>query len=399
MRDGSPLGSVDPRRLRVAYFAGTMRPGHDGVTRVLYRLIDDLDTRPIDYLFFSPIVPRDPALPPKFREVPSVRFPLYKDYRLALPGDLFFERELGRFRPDIIHINSPCSLGLAAVQYGWRRGIPVVATYHTHFPSYAKYYRIPALEPLGWNYLRGVYGRCARVYVPSLPILNELRERDLGSLEFLPHGVDTEVFHPRFRSEEWRREHGVEGKSVLLYAGRLVWEKDLATLADAWRLLSARRRDVAMVLAGDGPVRAELERMMPGALFLGHLNGPELSTAFASSDLFVFPSTTETFGNVSIEAMASGVPPITAREGGAYGVVEHGVTGVHVNPRDPEDLARTIESLLSDNSRRDFMAAAALKHARTQSWPAIFDRLIASYAELVGAARVAGRPRRQRRAA
>jgi glycosyltransferase involved in cell wall biosynthesis len=185
----------------------------------------------------------------------------------------------------------------------------------------------------------------------------------------------------------------------LLYAGRLVWEKDLATLADAWRLLSARRRDVAMVLAGDGPVRAELERMMPGTLFLGHLNGPELSTAFASSDLFVFPSTTETFGNVSIEAMASGVPPITAREGGAYGVVEHGVTGVHVNPRDPEDLARTIESLLSDNSRRDFMAAAALKHARTQSWPAIFDRLIASYAELVGAARVAGRPRRQRRAA
>ncbi len=385
----------DHARLRIAYFAGTMRPGHDGVTRVLYRLIDALVETGIESIFFSPIIPPPKSSPVPMYEVPSVRFPLYKDYRFALPGQKHFEERLAAFDPDVIHINSPCPLGHAAVRYARRAGIPVVATYHTHFPSYAKYYKIKALETFSWNYLKGLYNDCDRVYVPSEPIRKELRSHGFATTEFLPHGVDTGMFNPAYRSDEWRTLHGAVGKTVLLFAGRLVWEKDLRTLAEAYRIVTAERNDALFVLAGDGPVRGELAAMMPGALFLGQLEGPALSAAYASSDLFVFPSTTETFGNVTLEAMASGIPPVCAREGGASGFVKSGATGLLADPRDGEDLARKISYMLARPDERKTMGAAALAFASEQSWERIFDRLFAGYVDLASS----GRARRRRKAA
>ncbi len=329
---------------RIAYFAGTMRPGHDGVTRVLYRLIDGLVQRNIPAIFFSPIVPTPAKSPVPIHHVPSIQFPLYKDYRVAYPGFRHFDETLRQFRPDVIHINSPCSLGYAAARYGHLHGIPVAATYHTHFPSYAKYYKIKPLEMLGWNYLRGLYnGFCNRVFVPSEPILAELAGQGLRNLRYLPHGVDSATFHPRFRSAQWKTRLGISGRTAVLFAGRLVWEKDLATLAEAHRILRRERDDVAFVLVGDGPIQKDLEALMPGAIFLGHQSGrPAASTTFASSDVFAFPSTTETFGNVTVEAMASGVVPVCAREGGAYGVVREHQTGLITRPRDPAHLAEAI---------------------------------------------------------
>jgi phosphatidylinositol alpha 1,6-mannosyltransferase len=381
-------------RLRVAYFAGTMRPGHDGVTRVLYRLIDALVETGIDSIFFSPIIPPAGSQPVPMYEVPSVRFPLYRDYRFAIPGQKHFEEKLAAFDPDIIHINSPCPLGYAAVRYARCSGIPVVATYHTHFPSYAKYYKIKALETFSWNYLKNLYNDCDRVYVPSEPIRKELRAHGFGTTEFLPHGVDTGMFNPVYRSDEWRTLHGCEGKAVLLFAGRLVWEKDLKTLAEAYRIIMARRNDAVFVLAGDGPVREELAALMPRAVFLGQLGGTALAAAYASSDLFVFPSTTETFGNVTLEAMASGVPPVCAREGGAYGFVKSGATGLLAEPRDGADLAAKIAFMLDRPEERKKMGKAALSFASEQSWERIFDRLFAGYVDLASG----GRSRRRKAA-
>lgn len=203
-----------------------------------------------------------------------------------------------------------------------------------------------------------------------------------ATTEFLPHGVDTDTFNPSYRSEEWRHAHGLDGKTVLLFAGRLVWEKDLRTLAESYRIITARRDDARFVLAGDGPIRSELEQLMPGALFLGQLSGEDLSRAYASSDVFVFPSTTETFGNVTLEAMASGIPPVCAREGGAWGFVKSGTTGLLAEPRDSLDLARQVEQLLDRPDRRRAMGHAALDFARQQSWDRIVDRLLASYSEV-----------------
>lgn len=370
--------------MRVAHFAGTVRPGHDGVTKVLFHMSSALTAAGVDHIFVSPIVPPPDERTVPMVEVPSMTFPLYKDYRVAALGSRHFASDVLEFRPDILHIHSPCSLGYAAVRFGRKHHIPVVATYHTHFASYAKYYNATLLEPFGWSYLRRLYEGCDRIFVPSLPILDDLWARGFRRLEHLPHGVDTAAFRPSFRSFRWREAQGIHGeKYLLLYAGRLVWEKDLRTLARAYQTLRQKRSDFVLALAGDGPIRRELEHMMPGALFLGHLGQDALATAYASSDLFVFPSTTETFGNVIVEAMASGVPPICAREGGAAGIVQQNVTGLLTAPRDPSDLASAIEQLLDNPVKRETMILHALEFANRQSWPSIFRRMIESYADVL----------------
>ncbi len=370
--------------LRVACFAATMQPEQDGVTRVLYRLIDAMNRFGVEAVFFSPAIPPASEQPVIMHRVPSVAFPLYPQYRLALPGYGSFERILRSYQPDILHIHSPCSLGMAAARYGEQFGIPVVATYHTHFASYAKYYRIRILEGCAWKLMKRVYNRCQRIFVPSLPIIAELEQRGIRNLEFLPHGTDTRTFHPRFRSAEWRQTMSPGGKSILFYAGRLVWEKDLRTLIGVYDLLSRRRKDWVLVIAGDGPIRGELEAAMPDARFPGYLSGQDLSVAYASSDVFVFPSTTETFGNVMLEAMASAVVPVCASEGGACGVVEDGVTGFVTRPRDPADIAAKVEFLLDNPGVRCEMGRSAFTFAGTRTWGKIFTRLFAAYAEVIG---------------
>ncbi len=392
---GSPCTPASPERhLKVAHFAGTLRPGHDGVTRVLYRLADGLAQENIDAVFFSPILPEDPCSCCPMYRVPSVPFPLYREYRLALPGACHISGRLQEFMPNLLHIHSPCTLGYSAVMYGRRHGIPVVATYHTHFSSYAKYYNLPAMESISWKYFRMLYSHCRRVYVPSLPMMAELERKSLRNLELLPHGVDTRQFSPAFRSEEWRRSLGAGGKYTLLYVGRLVWEKDLKTLIETYRVLSGKRSDWKLILVGDGPIRSDLQAGMPEAIFLGHLSGRSLSTAYSSSDILVFPSTTETFGNVGLEAMASGIVPICVREGGSHGIIRDGVTGYAANPRDAADMVRHIEYLCDHQDHYHAMAADALAFARTQSWDAILHRLADSYMEVLAATDAGGASRK-----
>jgi len=381
--DRSRFSLIDGGPMRVAHFAGTMRPDHDGVTRVLYRMTDALTAVGVDHTFVSPILPPLERRTVPMIEVPSVAFPLYKDYRVAAPGIRHFAEEILRYRPDILHIHSPCSLGYAAVRFGKKHRIPVVATYHTHFASYASYYNVQLLAPFGWNYLRHLYDGCDRILVPSLPILDELWDKGFRRLQHLPHGVDTRQFNPSFRSYVWRDANAIaREKQMLLYVGRLVWEKDLRTLAQVYNLLRQRRSDFVLVLAGDGPIRQDLASMMPGAVFLGQLTGEALSTAYASSDIFVFPSTTETFGNVIVEAMASGIPPVCARAGGAAGVIQHGVTGLLTTPRDAKEYAVAIEHLIDLPAMRVTLSTQAMEFARRQTWEAIFRRMVESYEEV-----------------
>jgi glycosyltransferase involved in cell wall biosynthesis len=370
--------------MRAAYFNGTMRKEHDGVTRVLYRLIDEINrTKEIESLFISPIVPPENERPVEMFQVPSFAFPFYKDYRIAYPGRQFFEERLDEFKPDIIHINSPCPLGHAAVEYGKKNSVPVVATYHTHFPSYAKYYKVKALEIYGWNYLRKLYNKCQAVYVPSLPVLNELREHGFETVEYLPHGVDTKIFSPVNKTVQWKKNLGIENKFALLFAGRLVWEKDLETLAETYKLISTQRDDIKFILAGDGPAGEELKEQMPEAIFLGQQPINDLAVSFASSDVFVFPSTTETFGNVTIEAMASGLPPICVREGGAFGIIQNGINGFIAAPRNAVDITSKINFLLNNPNARINMGNAAFSFAQTQTWEHNFQHLFESYKRII----------------
>ena len=384
--------------MRIAYFAGSMLPGQDGVTRVLYRMTEALRAEQIDHMFVSPVLPPEGSRPVPMLAVPSCSFPLYRDYRMASPDPRFFSRDVLAFRPDLIHIHSPCSLGHAAVHFGRRHRIPVIATYHTHFASYAEYYNIRFLEPFGWTYLRCLYGRCETLLVPSQPIMDELSGHGFRRLRLLPHGVDTDTFRPELRSATWKARHGIPaGHHVLLYAGRLVWEKDLRTLVATYEHLRSARSDISFVLAGDGPIRQELESLMPRAIFLGHLSGRSLAESYASADLFVFPSTTETFGNVILEAMASGIVPVCAHKGGAAGVIEDGVNGILCEPWRGEAMGLAIDTLLNDPVRRRSLARNALAHARQQSWQSIIRQMLGIYADVLR--QYSARGRRRTRAA
>ncbi|HTP80931.1 MAG TPA: glycosyltransferase family 1 protein [Bacteroidota bacterium] len=369
--------------MRIAYFNANLRKGQDGVTRVMYKMFEGAVARNVEAIAFASTLPdADDAIIPTYK-VPSVVLPIQKSYRLALPSYHLFARRLNAFRPDIVHINSPCTLGLGALRYATHYDLPVVATYHTHFPTYPRYYRMEGLEEVVWKVSRRLYNNMDRTFVPSVPILEELKEHDIERLEYLPNGVDLSLFHPTRRSGPWRSRFGAGQKPVVLFVSRLVWEKDLAVLADVYSLLRSRGCNFEMVVVGDGHARNELEMMMPGAHFLGSQTGTTLAESYASSDIFVFPSTTETFGLVTLEAMASGLVPVAANVGGAAEIVQDGVSGIHVPPLDRIAMANEIERLLNNAHLRESMRAAAFRRANQYGWETILEQLFASYADVI----------------
>jgi glycosyltransferase involved in cell wall biosynthesis len=263
--------------------------------------------------------------------------------------------------------------------------VPVVSSFHTHFVSYFRYYGVPRLERLGWWLLRRFYARCARVYAPSWSIIHELEREGIGNLELWSRGIDLSRFSPRFRDQALRRELGVDDATpLLLLVSRLVKEKDLADLVEVDREL--RRRGVAfrLALVGEGPMRAELEAALPDAHFAGHQQGEALARWYASADLFVFPSTTETLGNVVLEALASGLPAVVVDKGGPQDLVEPGVTGFVARANDIGDLADRVELLLREGGLRRRMGGAAPASAAPRDWAAINGGLIESYRRVVG---------------
>lgn len=370
-------------KIKIAYFAGSMKPGQDGVTRVLFKLIDWLNDKEIENIFISSLIPEANEQMTKFLEVPSIAVPFYKEYKFAYPGYKKFESTMREFKPDIIHINSPCSLGLAAIKYAEKNNIPVVATYHTHFPSYAKYYNIKQIEFISWNYLRKLYNRCDRVLVPSIKIMDELKEHGFNTTEYLPHGIDLNVFNSSFKSNDWKKSLNIQDKKVLLFVGRLVWEKDLRTLIDVYDQLTGLRDDVSFVLVGDGPIRKDVEKLMPEAIFLGYKSGEELSTIYASSDLFIFPSTTETFGNVVLEAMASGTVPVCSDEGGASSSIKNNHNGIICKAKDSFDFSKKILPLINNQTELQRISENCIEYASKQSWNNIFSMQYQHYIDVI----------------
>ena len=353
--------------MKIAHFLGTMRPEHDGVTRVVYRLRELFDRSFAEHLFISPIGSQTPQ--DDIRTVPSIPFPLSTQYRLAMVNQDSVQRVLGNDKPDIIHIHSPDPLGWAAMRYARHFGIPMVATYHTHFPSYAKYYHLEFAAPIGWQILRALYSSSQALIVPSQATLEELADHGFKNLIHIPHGVDSDSFSPANRSEAWRSSIlGDDPDRVIVsFVSRLVWEKNPMVLVKAWKQLNNKGR-AKLVIVGDGPARAKLEQLLPEAHFTGKLSGAPLFEAYASSDIFVFPSITETFGNVTVEAMASGLPAICAIAGGARDIVIPGKNGLLFDADKPIQLAQAIDELVTNPELRLQMSKAALESVKRFRW-------------------------------
>jgi len=355
----------------------------DGVTRVLYKMIEGALERNHEVIGITSVLPdQDVRIVPMY-QVPSVVMPLQKNYRLAIPGYQTFAKVLEKFNPDILHINSPCPLGFSAMKYGEVFNIPVVATYHTHFPKYLPYYHLSALEEWTWKLSRLLYNNIDRTFVPTRPIMDELLQHNFHDLEYLPNGVDGELFNPKRRSSGWRKQFRDGQTPIVLFVSRLVWEKDLHVLVETNKILRESETRFEMVIVGDGPARKEFQAKMPGAHFLGYQSGIQLAEIFASADIFAFPSTTETFGLVTLEAMASGLVPVAANSGGAIDIIENGKSGFLSEQQNGKDMAEKITSLINNAELRRVMARNAFIRSSSFHWQTIFSQMFASYKELL----------------
>lgn len=371
--------------LRVAIFSDTWLPQVNGVTRTLDRLLGAVAARGGEARAFTTTDPQA-AADPRIVRYRSRPFWAYPQLRIARPDKDWAIRELEAFRPTLVHAATPFGLGISGRAAARALGIPFVTSYHTSLSAYARFYHLGALATPGWAFLRWFHNSGRRTYVPTRAIQAELDGHGFTHTAIWSRGIDAARFSPRFRSAALRAELGVDDDTLLVaYIGRIAIEKGLDTLVAAMHAVQARAggRRVAFVLAGDGPYLETCRAEAPaGTRFTGMITGDRLSQLYASSDLFVFPSVTDTFGNVLLEAMASGVPVLGAdapptREllGDARGLI--------FPAADPGALAQAILDLAGDAPRRARQVALGLAFAAVRSWDAIFDDLIMDYQQAI----------------
>ena len=367
--------------LRIALFTGNYNHVEDGVSRTLGRLVGYLLDEGHDVLVFGPTIDEPLEQPGRFVAVPSIAAPGRPEYRVSTGFPAEARREAVRFAPHVVHIATPDVLGHKALRWARDLGIPVVSTYHTHFASYLDYYRLGLAEGALWAALRRFYDRCDEVYAPTPTMRDALVEHGISStIRLWPRGIELDRFNPEARSADWRRAHGFAPDDVVVtFVSRLVKEKGLDVFSDTVRSLQAEGRPVRALVVGEGPERASLAADLPGAVFTGHLSGDELSTAYASSDVFLFPSETETFGNVTLEAMASGLGVVAADAAGTASLIDSGRTGLLCPPRDRQAFADATRRLVADAALRHRLGEAAREAARAYDWPEVLARMAKYY--------------------
>jgi glycosyltransferase involved in cell wall biosynthesis len=369
------------RGMRIALFTGAYNHIADGVSLTLNRLVAFLVREGAIARVYAPTIAK-PALQHagNLVPVPSVSAPGRPEYRISLGFGWNAHADITEFDPHLFHIATPDLLGLAALRTARSTGTPVVASYHTHFASYLSYYRLGFLEASVWRYLRWFYSQCRHVYVPSRSMIAVLQSHGIeGNLKIWPRGVDGDLFNPARRSLEWRAGLGVASDETLItFVSRLVTEKGLDIVIDASRQLAEKKIPHRMLFIGDGPERQRVERALPCAIFTGHLTGEPLAIGYASSDIFLFPSDTETFGNVTLEALSSGLPVVVADATGSSSLVQNGVNGFLAEPGNAEDFLKQVETLISNPDLRQSMGARARESAEAYDWDRVL-RQMAGY--------------------
>ncbi|WFL77954.1 glycosyltransferase family 1 protein [Altererythrobacter arenosus] len=379
---------MDVADLRIALFSGNYNYTRDGANQALNRLAEYLLRQGAALRVYAPKV-ENPDFEPTgdLVNVPNIRMPVKNrgEYRLPTGLDAKALRDLEKFKPNIVHLSSPDPTAHRALRWAQDHDIPVLASVHTRFETYPRYYKAAFLEPIVVWILRRFYNRCDALVAPSQSMIDELIAQDMhDDIALWSRGVDRTMFHPSKRDMEWRRSLGLADDDVaVVFLGRLVMEKGLDVFADT--IVEMRKLQVPhkVLVIGDGPARGWFEKALPGGIFAGFQTGHDLGRALASGDIFFNPSITETFGNVTLEAMASGLPVVAAGATGASSLVDDWETGRLVPPGKPAEFAEAIKPYCTNHDLRARHGAAGEAKSREYSWDAINSVVAETYARLV----------------
>ncbi|WP_156288599.1 glycosyltransferase family 4 protein [Oceanobacillus salinisoli] len=365
--------------MKIAMVTETFLPSVDGVVTRITSTVKWLRDQGHELLIIAPDEGVTEFEGIQVKGIPSHSLFFYKTRRVALPS-----REVGRmlheFQPDIVHVVNPALLGMSGIYYG--RKWPLVASWHTNIPQYADYYKVPYLKPVLWSILKTLHNQADLNLCTSKPVQNELINRKFKNVHVWKRGVDVHKFGMQYKDQAVRHylSGGETDKTLLLYVGRLAVEKEIEKIRD----ILDRSERFRLAIVGDGPHRENLESYFRGTatVFTGFLHGEDLAKAYASSDVFVFPSTTETLGLVILEAMASGLPIIAANSGPTAAQVSDGENGLLYNSKRKDDLVRTAVKI-QDKNLRNYMANHAYKTAQSFSWSAPSKQLLDYYQDLL----------------
>ncbi len=372
--------------MRITLVTETYFPQVNGVSRTLGQLVRVLTEAGDVVQLVHPDYGEAATLEHQ-RLVRSVNLPFYKELFLPLPPFGKVRRSIDAFVPDLVHVATEATLGLSILRHVLKRKLPTVSSFHTNFDQYMAHYRVGWTRGTIWRYLRWFHNRTRETYVPSRATISELEARGFERMVLWPRGVDGTLFRPdRQGRATVRQTLGFTPEDTVIgHVSRIAAEKNVGYLADALALVVAARPGVRLLIVGDGPARPGLEKRLGGvARFVGYRSGGDLADHYAAADVFAFASLTETFGNVILEAMASGLPVVAVRAGGPGDTVRPGDTGRLVEPADPPGkFADALIGLVDDATARRRMAEAARVYALSQTWEAIMGGLRDRYLRVV----------------
>jgi phosphatidylinositol alpha 1,6-mannosyltransferase len=375
--------------VRIALFSGNYNYVREGANQALDRLVRYLEDDGGNVVrIYSPVT-ATPAFEPAgtLVPVPSVALPVRSEFRLGLGLSRRLRDDIARFAPDLFHLSTPDLLGVRAQSFARRLGLPNVTSLHTRFETYPEHYRLGWIRPAVEAHLRRFYRRSDCVLVPTPALIAEISEmRGDDRVRLWSRGVDRSLFDPARRDPRWRRQWGwSDDDVVILFFGRLVLEKGVDSyIATVARLLGRGYR-VRPLIVGAGPAAHRFDRL-PGAVMTGHLEGIELATAVASADLLLSPSVTETFGNVLLEAMASGLAVASADAPNARSLITHGVTGMLCDPSDPDSYFSVSATLIASPEQRCRLGTAAREASAAYRWDLASRSVETAYREVLQAA-------------
>ena len=375
--------------LRIALFSGNYNYIRDGANQALNRLVGSLLEQGAAVRVYSPTTDT-PAFPPTgdLVSIPSIPFPVpgRSEYRFPIKLSAQVRRDLNHFKPNLIHVSSPDIVGRRAVSYAHQHRIPAVASMHTRFETYLRYYKMGFLEPIMVADLRRFYRRCDAVVAPSESMAQEMHAQGMADhVGIWSRGIDRDRFNPARRDNAWRQSLGIADSEIVIgFLGRVVMEKGLDVFCDSITALKKRGVAHKILVIGDGPARDWLTKQLPEASFVGFQEGEALGRAVASMDVLFNPSITETFGNVTLEAMACGIPVVAADATGSRSIIDHGVTGQLVTPGSIAGFADALAAYCTNEQLRKAHAAAAQTATDRYDWGRINQVLIDIYLGLVG---------------